>query len=449
MSPGAPLLALASALALSLVAPRAASALEDPAARTRLTVLDNGLRVLTLVDRTTPVVSFQSWVHVGSVDEARWTGLAHLFEHMMFRGTKNVPGDVRDRLLKERGSRGNAFTTNDVTVYFEDATTEHLALIIDLEADRLRNLVISPEVLDTEREVVLEERRMRSEDNPQGRLIESLLALSFLAHPYRTPVIGWPSDVAKVDAETCREFFRTYYVPNNVVISIAGDFDEDAALARIRERLGPVRRAPDPPRNPTEEPAQRGERRAVVHVPVRAPLVGVAWHAPPAGHPDGYALDALGEILSEGRTSRLVRSLVYEGQQAISAYGGYWELDRAGLFYAGAGVRPGVEPASVERGLVEGVEALRATPPSAVEVEKAKRGLEVSLIGGLGTAHALASRNAQDTIVYGRIRTLDERLARIRAVTPADVQRVAQTYLRPEGRSVVHVIPGENGTAAP
>ena len=447
MQPGAPLLALA--LGLALAAPRVAAALEDPAARTRLTELENGLRILTLVDRTTPVVSFQSWVHVGSGDEARWTGLAHLFEHMMFRGTENVPGDLRDRLLKERGAQGNAFTSSDVTVYFENTTAEHLALVIDLETDRLRHLVISPEVLDTERQVVLEERRMRSEDNAQGRLIESLLALSFLAHPYRTPTIGWQSDVEKVDAETCREFFRSYYVPNNIVISISGDFDEEAAIARLRERLGRVPRAPDPPRNPTVEPPQRGERRAVLHVPVRAPLIGVAWHAPAPGHPDGYALDALGEILSAGRTSRLQRSLVYEAQEAISAYGGYWELERAGLFYAGAGVRPGVDPGRVERGLLAEVEALRAAPPSAGELEKAKRGLEVSLIGSLGTAHALGSRNADDTLTFGRIRSLDERLSGIRAVTAADVQRVAQGYLRPDGRSVVHVLPAQADGAAP
>jgi len=446
MRPGA--LLLAAALALPLAVPPRAAALDDPAARTRLTVLDNGLRILTLVDRTTPVVSFQSWVQVGSGDEARWTGLAHLFEHMMFRGTQNVPGDLRDRLLRARGARGNAFTSNDVTVYFEDVTEEHLPLVIDLEADRLRHLVISPDVLDTERQVVLEERRMRSEDSPQGRLIEALLALSFLAHPYRTPTIGWASDVAKVDVDACLAFFRAYYVPNNLVISIAGDFDEEAAIARLRERLAGVPRAPAPPRNPTEEPPQRGERRAVVHVPVRAPLVGAAWHAPAAGHPDAYALDALGEILSAGRTSRLHRALVYDGQEAISAYGGYWEMERAGLFYAGAGVRPGVDPARVERSLLEQIERLRETPPSADELEKAKRGLEVALIRGLGTAHALASRNASDLLTYGRIRPLDERLEAIRALTAEDVRRVARAYLRPDGRSVVHVMPGPDAEAA-
>jgi zinc protease len=436
--------ALLIGLALALAA-HAAGALEDPAARTQLTTLDNGLRILTLEDRTTPVVSYQSWVHVGSGDEARWTGLAHLFEHMMFRGSKRVPGDLRDRLLRERGSRGNAYTSNDVTVYYEDTSAENLPLVIELEAERFRNLEISPEVLDTERQVVLEERRMRTDDNPNGRLIEAMLSLTFVAHPYRTPTIGWQSDVEKVDVATCLDFFRAYYVPNNVVISIAGDFDAEDAIARIRSHYGSWPRGPEPPRNPTEEPLQSGERRGVVHLPVRAPLVGAAWHAPKTGHADGPPLDLLGEVLSAGRTSRLQRRLVYEDQQALSAYGGYWELEHAGLFYAGAGVRPGKSPSRVEADLFAEIERVRSAPPSEAELEKAKRGFEVSLTGRLRTANALASRNAEELLAFGRIRSLDERIEKVRAVTAADVLRVAQTWLRPEGRTVVHVLPAEGG----
>jgi predicted Zn-dependent peptidase len=437
--------ALLIGLALALAA-RHAGALEDPAARTRLTTLDNGLRVLTLEDRTTPVVSYQSWVHVGSGDEARWTGLAHLFEHMMFRGSKRVPGDLRDRLLRERGARGNAYTSNDVTVYFEDTSAENLPLVIELEAERFRNLEISPSVLDTERQVVLEERRMRTDDNPNGRLIEALLSLTFVAHPYRTPTIGWQSDVEKVDVATCLEFFRAYYVPNNLVISIAGDFDADDAIARIRRHYGSWERGPEPPRNPTEEPEQHGERRGVVHLPVRAPLVGAAWHAPKTGHPDGPALDLLGEVLSAGRSSRLQRKLVYEEQQALSAYGGYWELEHAGLFYAGAGVRPGKSPSRVEAELFAEIERLRREAPTERELEKAKRGFEVSLTARLRTANALASRGAEELLAFGRIRSLDERIEKVRAVTAADVLRVAQTYLRPEQRTVVHVLPADGAS---
>ena len=442
MRGSAPLIGLALALAA-----HAAGALDDPAARTRLTTLDNGLRILTLEDRTTPVVSYQSWVHVGSGDEARWTGLAHLFEHMMFRGSKRVPGDLRDRLLQERGARGNAFTTNDVTVFFEDVSAENLPLVIELEAERFRNLEISPQVLDTERQVVLEERRMRTGDNPNGRLIEALLSLTFVAHPYRTPTIGWQSDVEKVDAETCREFFRAYYVPNNVVISIAGDFDAEDAIARIRRHYGSWARGPEPPRNPTEEPEQQGERRGVVQLPVRAPLVGAAWHAPKTGHPDGPALDVLSEVLSAGRTSRLQRRLVYEAQEALSAYGGYWELEHAGLFYAGAGVRPGKSPSHVEAELFAEIQRLREAPPTERELEKAKRGFEVSLTGSLRTANALASRGAEELLAFGRIRSLEERIDKVRAVTAADVLRVAQTYLQEEKRTVVHVLPAEGAAA--
>jgi predicted Zn-dependent peptidase len=444
------LAARAAALALSVAAPLAATrafALDDPALRTRLTTFENGLRVLTLEDRTTPVVSFQMWVHVGSGDEARWTGLAHLFEHMMFRGSKRVPGELRDRLLRERGARGNAYTSNDVTVYFEDVSPEHLPLVIDLEEERLRNLIVSPEVLETERQVVLEERRQRTDDDPQGRLIEAMLGLTFLAHPYRTPTIGWPSDVEQVGVAECLAFFRSYYVPNNIVITIAGAFDAEEALARIARGLGELPRAPDPPRNPTREPTQRGERRAVVHVPVRGPLVGAAWHAPAAGHPDGDALDVLAEVLAEGRTSRLQRRVVYDEQEALSAYGGYWELERAGLFYAGAAVRPGTDPSRVEAHVFAEIERLRRAPPSEREVEKAKRSLEVSLIGGLATTHALAARGARELLTFGRIRTLEERLGAVRRVTPADVQRVALAYLRPEGRSVVHVMPADGAGA--
>jgi zinc protease len=174
---------------------------------------------------------------------------------------------------------------------------------------------------------------------------------------------------------------------------------------------------------------------------VRAPLVGAAWHAPATGHPDGPALDLLGEVLSDGRTSRLQRKLVYESQQALSAYGGYWELEHAGLFYAGASVRPGEAPSRVEADLFAEIERLRQAPPSAQELEKAKRGFEVALTGQLRTANALASRGAEELLAFGRIRSVDERIAKARAVSAADVLRVAQTYLRPEKRSVVHVLP--------
>jgi zinc protease len=416
------------------------STIDDPALRTQSTLLDNGLTVLTLEDPTTPVVSFQMWVRVGSGDESRFTGLAHLFEHMMFRGSKNLPPEAHGRIIAERGGRVNAYTSRDVTVYFADMTAEHLPLLIELEAERLENLDISEESLASEREVVLEERRLRSEDDPRGRAFEALLALTFQAHPYRVPTIGWRSDVEKVGVEDCLDFFGTFYAPNNLVVSIAGDFDADEAIAQIERHMGSLDPAEEIPRNPTTEPEQDGERRSTVYFDVRSPLLAIAWHAPPAGHADAEALDVASEILSSGRTSRLYRRLVYEQQKALFASGAYWELHRAGVFYAMAGVRPGKSVEEVEDLFLDEIAKLRGDPVDAQELEKAKRSLEVALINSLDTSHALASRIAHDYTVLGRIRPLGERLAAIHAVTAEDVQRVARAYLVPEKRSVVHVV---------
>ncbi|HJO22131.1 MAG: pitrilysin family protein [Myxococcota bacterium] len=412
----------------------------DPGERMLKTKLSNGLVVLTLEDHTTPVVSFQMWVKVGSRDESRYTGLAHLFEHMMFRGSSNIPPDMHAQLVNSRGGRTNAYTSRDFTVYFEDVTSEVLPLVIELEAERLANLDISEKNLESERQVVLEERRMRTEDQPMGRAMEALMALTFQAHPYRWPPIGWRSDVERATVAASREFFDSYYAPNNVVIAIAGDFDSEEALDLIRRTFGKL----DPvevPRNPTQEPEQDGERRAIVHFDLGAPILAAAWHAPPTGHADGEALDVLSTILSSGRSSRLYRKLVYEKESALSAEGAYWELDDAGIFYAVAQVRPGVGVEDVEGLFMAEIERVKQSGVRDDELAKAKRQLEVALVNSLATNHSLAGRMGREVSTFGRVRPLDERLTAIRAVTGADVQRVANTYLKDEKRSVVHVVP--------
>jgi len=438
-------------LLVCLAAPAARAELEDPALGTHVEVLDNGLTILALRDPTTPVVSFQVWVKAGSRDETRFTGIAHLFEHMMFKGSKNLGPEEHARYVEERGGNINAWTSNDETVYFENVTPDALPLVIDLEAERFANLVVTQEMLDAEREVVLEERRMRTEDSPQGRAFEALLATAFIAHPYRWPVIGWRSDVEQVTVEACQEFFDTYYAPNNLIVSVAGDFELEPTLAHVRRTFGAMAPAATIPRNPTVEPEQRGERRALVHFDVRAPVLAATWQAPPSGHPDGPALDVASGILSDGRSSRLYRRLVYQEQVALSTSTAWWELKDAGLFYAFASVRPGGSAAAVEAMVFEEVERLAREPVRAEELEKAQRKLEVHLVSGLETVHELGSRIANDWAYFGRIRPLAERLAAIEAVTADDVQRVARTYLVPARRSVVHVVPtpSPEGEAVP
>jgi zinc protease len=419
-----------------------AQAANDPLDAMQSTVLENGLTVLTLEDHASPVASFQIWVDVGSSDEARFTGIAHLFEHMMFRGSKNLAKEVHSQIVEARGGRINASTSNDVTRYFEDVPSEHLPVVIALEAERFKNLIIDEDSLASEREVVISERRWRTEDSPDGRAFEQLMASAFLAHPYRHPVVGWLSDLEKVDVEVCRAFFDTYYAANNLVISVAGDFDTETTLAQIRNEFGGLRRADEIPRNPTEEPRQLGERRSTVHFDVAGPLLTMAWHAPPTGHEDAEALDVLSGVLSGGRTSRLYRNMVYAADAvALSAQGVYFEMQQAGLFYAGVQVRPGQSIERAETEFLAEIERIRREAPDEAEVDRARRAMEVSLIVGAGSAHALGSRMGREWTNFGRIRPLSERLENVRSVTPEDVRRVAAKYLVPEGRTVVRVVP--------
>jgi len=421
-------------------------AIDDSALRTRQTMLENGLTVLTLEDHTTPVVAFQMWIRVGSSDEARVTGLAHLFEHMMFKGSKNIPPEKHGQIIQSRGGRTNAYTTSDMTVYTTEIPSEALPLVIALEAERLANLDISEETLASEREVVLEERRMRTEDQPAGRAREALYALTFQALPYRWPVIGWRSDIASTTVEDCRDFFSTFYVPNNIVIAIVGDFDGDAALEQVRESFGNLAPAAEIPRYATREPPQSGVRRAEVQFDLRAPVLATAWHAPPAGHPDAEALDVASEILSGGRSSRIYRRLVHEEQIALSAHSVYSELAGAGIFGTYASVRPDASIDRVEALFLEEIARLRDEPVTAEELEKAKRQIEVAMVHQLTTNEAIAGRIGYDVTILGRIRPLEDQLAAIQAVDADDIQRVARTYLVDAGRNVVHVVPPPTST---
>ena len=441
MPKAARLIAYAVALASAFSnAAWAAPDVDDPAQRTQITTLDNGLTVLLLPDPSTPGVSFQMWVRVGSKDETNYTGLAHLFEHMMFRGTDRLPPESHERMIEARGGRVNAYTTGDVTVYFEDIAPDSLPLVIELEAERIANLKITEETLASERQVVLEERRMRTEDSPDGRAFEMLLATTFMAIPYRVPTIGWRSDIEKVTVEACREFFHTYYAPNNIVIAIAGAFDAKDTLARVERAFRRFEPVANIPRSVTEEPVQQGERRADVLFDLRSPILAAAWHAPKTGSPDAEPLDVASLVLSGGRSSRLYRKLVYEEQQALGAQGAYWELQDAGLFYAFASVRPDGDIDEVERLFMAEIARLRDEPVGAAELAKVKRQIEVDLLSGMETANEMAARIAREYVSFGRIRSIDERLAAYAKVTAADVQRVAQTYFRDDKRTVVHVI---------
>jgi len=412
----------------------------DPVENLFETELDNGLRVVLLEDHRTPVVAVQIWVDAGSSDESFYTGIAHLFEHMMFKGSKNIEAEVHAQLINERGGRINAYTSRDVTVYHEDVTAESLPLVIDLEAERFLNLDISQSTLDSEREVVLEERRLRTEDTPDGRGFEALTSLVWQAHPYRWPVIGWRSDVEQVTVEACQAFFDTYYAANNLTLVIVGDFETGSTMAQIERAFGRLPTADSIPRNPTTVVSQRGGRRADVYFEAKIPLLFAGWHAPASGHVDGEALDLASQILSGGRTSRLYRSLVYEEEMALYAHGSYWEFTDAGMFYAAAGARPGVSLDEVEARFMAEIARVATDGVTEEEVARAKRQMEVSLVNRFATNHSMASRIGREIVAFGRVRPLSERIEAIRSVTAADIQRVVAHYLKPETRSIIRVV---------
>ena len=249
--------------------------------------LDNGLRVLLLEDRRSPIVSVQVWYRVGSRNEQPGsTGLAHFLEHMMFKGTPTFGKGEFARLVEGNGGRDNAFTTQDSTTYFVNIAADKVEDILRLEADRMRNLLLDPTEIDSERQVVMEERRMRTEDNPDGLLAEQLMATAFSAHPYQWPVIGWMADIARINPAELRAFYDLYYRPNNAVLVIVGDFAAPALLERVRATFGPVPRGPEPPAVTAVEPPARAERRVTLRSP-SAPIPGLAltWVVPNTGRP--------------------------------------------------------------------------------------------------------------------------------------------------------------------
>ena len=410
--------------------------------------LDNGLRVLLLEDHRSPVVSFQVWYRVGSRNERPGaTGLAHLLEHMMFKGTLTYGPRMFSTLVEQNGGQDNAFTSQDHTSYFVNVSADKLDLIVALESDRMRNLLLDSKDFESERQVVMEERRTRTEDDPEGFLGEELSAIAFVAHPYRSPIVGWMEDLRGLTVEELRAFYRTYYVPNNALVAAAGDFKAPELLEKIRRAFGPIPRAADPPPLTVAEPRQNGERRVTVKKEAQLPLVFIGYPVPNFRSPDAPALELLSTILSEGRSSRLYRRLVYEQQIALNAGGdySYFSTD-PNLFWFFATALPGQTPEALERALMQEVERLKTEPVSATELERAKNQIEASFVFRQDSVYSRASLLARFELLGGwRLR--ERFVPAIRAVTAADLQRVARSYFSDERRNVGVLLPIPPGSA--
>jgi len=407
------------------------------------TTLDNGLQVVFLEDHSTPIVHVALWYHVGSKNEKPGrTGFAHLFEHLMFKGSKNVAPDQHPSWITSVGGQANAFTDEDATVYWQTVPAQYLPLVLWLEADRMASLEVSEDKFLNEREVVKEERRMRYENQPFGRLPEIIFDKAFTVHPYKHQTIGSMADLEAASIEDVRAFHGTYYVPNNATLVVVGDFDAAQAKDLVGQYLGRVPRGAEVPRDIPVEPPHEGEERHTVTEPWPLPAVVVSYHITYDGHPDAYPLHILAKILSDGDSSRIYRSLVYEQQVALAAFGEAKLIEHPNLFYAVAIVQPGRNPEDVLGALQAQLDRVKTEGVTAEELARAKRQFARDYILGRETAQQKALHLAHAVVIHDDITTADGEFDLFQSVTLDDVKRVANTYFTPQSRMLLTILPG-------
>ena len=404
--------------------------------------LSNGLLVLLMPNTKAPVVTVQVWYKVGSGNEPYGqSGLAHLTEHLMFRGTKKYGPKQFSRIVQKNGGQDNAFTGRDYTAYFENLASDRLAVALDLESDRMMGLLFDKDLFLTERKVVQEERRLRIKDDPSASLFEEVIATAFKSHPYKRPITGWMEDLENLSLSDFLSFYRQYYQPANATLVVAGDFDKAAILPMIEKTFGRISKGPDLRPLIIKEPPQEADKRVILRREAQLPYVVLAYHVPSFPHPDSFALEVMSQILAGGKSSRMYQKMVYLEQTALEAGADYaFSSKDPFLFFFYAQAMPDQSPEKIEARLFQELEAWEKIPPTQEEIERAKNQIEASFIF------------AQDSIFYqanllGRYQTLgnwkdlNKFLPGIRAVQPSDLLRVYQTYFKGQNKTVGILIP--------
>jgi zinc protease len=408
--------------------------------------LANGMTVVLHEDHSAPIISYNTWFRVGSKhEEPGFTGIAHLFEHMMFTGTQRYTREQFDSILQSNGAVNNAFTTHDYTGYYENLPSSKLELVVDMESDRMQHLNVTDANLASEREVVKEERRFRVDNNPMGVLREVLFGTVFKAHSYKWPVIGYMKDLNAINLKKSQEFYKTYYAPNNAVLVVAGDFKSSAAKALIEKYYGQIPSQPIPQKVLAKEPNQMGVRNQIVRQPVQNTSVAIAYRVPGSGNPDVYPLDLLANILGQGTSSRLHKRLVYKEQRATSASAANYTLQDHGVFQVFVSLKPGLSSEPIQKAVLGEVWKPRNTLVSAEELTTAKKQILQTYVGSLKTISGKAEIIAQNEILFGDWAQLFKDLESYEKVTPEDIKAVANKYLLPEKASVVILAPRQGG----
>jgi zinc protease len=421
--------------------------------------LTNGLRIIVKTDRRAPVAVVMAWYRVGSIDEVNGaTGVAHVLEHMMFKGTSTLQPGEYSRTIAAAGGRENAFTSNDFTGYFAMLQKSRLELALRLEADRMANLALSAEEFAKEIKVVMEERRWRTEDRPHSLVYEQLMATALTAHPYRNPIIGWMNDLENMRIEDARDFYRKWYAPNNAVLVIVGDVEPKEVFALAEKHFGAIPSRPLPARKPQDEPPQLGVKRVTVKAPAELPTVMMTFRAPSLRDPERdwepYAMKMLAAVLSGSEAARLNRSLVREQRLASGADASYDGIARGpDFFYLSATPIPGKSAADVEQGLRREMARIIDEGVTEEELDRAK-------------AQAIAAEVYQrDSMFFqARIigvlemtglshRSVDVQLKKLREVTSEQVREAARKYFREDALTIATLDPqpakGGRPAAAP
>ena len=410
----------------------------------RSLVLTNGLRVLLVERHEAPVVNVEVWYHVGSKNEVPGkTGFAHLFEHLMFQGTKNLAPEQFSDYIVRSGGLDNAFTTEDATVFWETIPSNQLPVALWLEADRMRNLEITEKSFNTEREVVKEERRLRFDNQPYGTVIETFYRLAYNVHPYRHTPIGSMEDLNRASLADLREFYDTYYVPANATLVITGDFESREAASLVQKYFGPLSADRGPDRKIPAEPPQTSKRLLKLSKKVSLPAFVAGYHMPADGTPDAYPLRLAARILSEGESSRIYRRLIYEKQIALQAESTGNFTEDPNLFFVFAILNPGHTPAQAQAEVESELDRLKSEPVPPEELGKAKNQILRDFVLSRQSVQSLGGELGYAAVVLQDPNLLDAELERFLAVTPEDIQRVARKYFVPENATVIEVYPAQ------
>lgn len=404
--------------------------------------LPNGLRVLLLPDTSTSVVAYQTWFRVGSRHERLGkTGIAHLFEHLMFNESENLQHGEFDRLIESKGGHTNAATWVDWTYYQTDIPCQELPSVIQWESERMARLVLRDPQLESEREVVMNERRYRVEDDIDGFLSEALFRLAFKEHPYHWPTIGFMEDIQAITLEDAQQFYRTYYAPNQATVVIVGNFSVETTLKTIEHHYGALESQPVPPETFLTEPPQTQERRAQYVKPVQTPQMLWGYKSPAFQHADYLSLQLLCDILLGGLSSRLYRRLVVERALVSSANAFLTPFRDPGLLQLRLALRKQASLQEVEQEIEHTLQDIVDSGPHPHEVARSQARFLTGFYQGLRTSHGRAEALGEYEIVAGDYRQLFHALDAIQRLTVHDIQRVASQYLRPTQRTLVSAIP--------